>query len=146
MLRMKALQIHEILLEDTLAHGDKNRESCCILYGGVQGRDQGSSQAPTCPSASPRPQPPGSQCSAEGSRQRDPPQPEAKEQREENTRWLDAGNCGGAAGLVKNRDMQNSKDRPVRAQGPETQGDGERLGWGGGRWGRGPSRGLCRNR
>jgi len=26
-----------IFLEDTLAHGDKNRESCCILYRGVWG-------------------------------------------------------------------------------------------------------------
>lgn len=79
-----------IFLEDTLAHGDKNRESCCILYRGAWGGD-GGLPGTRMPLRHPQaPGPPSSGCCAKGSGQQSPPQPEE-------TR-LDTWNCGGCCG------------------------------------------------
>ena len=72
-----------VFLEDTLAHGDKNRESCCILYmgAGVQGGG-GPGKALGLPAPLPRhPSPPKPGAMPKGSRwQRLPLDPTAKEQ------------------------------------------------------------------
>lgn len=101
-----------VFLEDTLAHGDKNRESCCILYTGAGAWEGGGpgkalslpAPLPSCPS------PPKMGAMPKGSRwQRLPLQPKAKEQRRRNPGSRSVSYCRGAAGLVKNRYMQNSK-------------------------------------
>lgn len=101
-----------VFLEDTLAHGDKNRESCCILYTGVGARGGGRpGKALGLPAPLPsHPGPPQLGAMPKGSGwQRLPLQPEAKEQPRRNPGSRSATYCHGAAGLVKNRYMQNSK-------------------------------------
>lgn len=116
-----------IFLEDTLAHGDKNRESCCILYRGVWGGDQGAPRHPNAPQAPPGSQPPQQWVLCQGERAAEPPPAR-----------------GNLAGHVELRRLLRDWLKTETCRTARSRRGAEGLGGvkGGGRWGRE----LCRNR
>lgn len=98
-----------IFLEDTLAHGDKNRESCCILYTGAGAQGGGDQERLSlCLPSRPSPLKPGA-LPKRRRWQSLPLHPEANRPPRRNPGSQSALSGRDATGLVKTRYMQKSK-------------------------------------